>query len=259
MYFLSNGNLCVHYEPVNPDSCVTSPSYLGSLVLGYSRRLMDVYLDEIDAYRNPATTFYRTDTDSIIVSQQEERRLEKYSLPVLMKNLLGKGMPKTMAKDKQQLKYDSLGLLDYDVTGKITRFAEICPKVYCCEFTRPDDTTGIHVKAKGFSKDEQEQLTFSDFQAMLGKGGQQRNIETRRGSIEISGAQIKMTQRDKIKRVGLARLNSTQRGVGFQNSTIASIPFSRTLNKNEYHGRWHIVGDPEMFSLCHGSTKLLNF
>ena len=90
MYFLSNGNLCVHYEPVNPDSCVTSPSYLGSLVLGYSRRLMDVYLDRIDAYTNPETTFIRTDTDSIIVRQQEEEKLKKYLLPEMMKNAVDK-------------------------------------------------------------------------------------------------------------------------------------------------------------------------
>jgi len=257
MYFLSNGNLCVHYEPLNPDGCVTSPSYLGSLVLAYSRRLMDVYLDEIDAYRNPATTFIRTDTDSIFVNEREEQKLKKYILPELMKNLSGKGSPKTIAKEKQQLKYDSLGLLDYDIDGKITQYGEPCPKCYCACFTRPDDTTDTHIKTKGISKEEKNQLTFSDFQAMLGKGVQERSIETNRGSIEIRDGQIKVQQRDKIKRVGLSRLNSTQLDVGFENSSIASIPFSRTLNKNVYRGRRHIVGHPEMFSLCHGSTKLL--
>ena len=158
------------------------------------------------------------------------------------------------ATDKKQLKYDSLGLLDYDIPGKITRFLEVCPKVYCCDFTCPDDVSNTHVKAKGFSKDEQEQLTFSDFQAMLGKADVMRSIKTGRGEIQISGGQVKMTQRDKIKRVGLSRLNRSQVGIGFENSTIASIPFSRTLNKTIYRGRCHVAGDPHLFSLCHGST-----
>ena len=157
------------------------------------------------------------------------------------------------SKNKQQLKYNSLGLLDYDVDGKITRFAEVCPKVYICEFTHPDGSTGTHVKAKGFAKDEQEMLTFRDFQMMLGKATENRKIITGQGEIDVSDGQIKMSQRDKIKRVGLSRLNSTQEGV-FENSTIASVPFKRTLNKTIYRGRRHILDDAHMFSLAHGST-----
>ena len=70
-------------------------------------------------------------------------------------------------------------------------------------------------------------------EVLLGKIELETNIKTARGSIEIRGGQIKITQREKIKRVGLSKLNSTQRDVGFENSTIASIPLAeRSIRLN---------------------------
>ena len=45
---------------------------------------MDVYLNLIEAYTNKDTSFYRTDTDSIIVGQNEEEKLQRYNLKYLM-------------------------------------------------------------------------------------------------------------------------------------------------------------------------------
>jgi len=213
---------------------------------------MDHYIDTIDGYINPETTFYRTDTDSIIIGNEQEEILKPWLLPCLMEG-------KT-EEERKQMKINSLGLMDYDIKGKITQFREVCPKVYCCKYVEPDNSYGCHVRAKGFSKSAQKELTLKHYDAMLGISSCDEIIHLDSmncsGKITVKGQKVRLDLDDKLKKIGLNRCNRSQERKGMQNMTIHSIGFHRTLNQNKWTKRRHIEGHPNMLSVAWGSTIL---
>lgn len=233
--FLGEEKLFVSYEPYELDETVTKPTYLGAFILSYSRLIMDKYVDAIDGYNNMDTTFYRTDTDSLIIHARELEKVKQY---------IGK----------------NLGDIDFDIKGKIVQFGEVCPKVYVCNYVKEDGSIGKHVRAKGFDKKSQEQLAFDDIKRMLFGCDTKEAITLydkwggEHGCITKEGDKVRLQLDSKIKRIAF-KVNSKQRELGYEYSEIVNVKFDRCLNKTIWKKRQHIEGHPEMASLPFGHEQ----
>jgi hypothetical protein len=273
---LNEEKAIVYYEPMKLDETVNKPSFLGSFILGYSRQIMDKYINAINGYHNIETSFYRTDTDSLIIHASQLDNVKQY---------IGK----------------NLGDIDFDIQGKIIRFAEVCPKVYICEYEKKynlkkgemKNNLGFdyngdceffglnnkkpifsikerakllegesviksgfkHVRAKGFSQEEQKLLSWNDFKGMLFH--EQKAKETsalydkfgnQKGEIIREADKIVLKLDDKLKKIGF-NLNSKQVEQGYSFSSIVSQKFERTLNKTTWEKRVRIPNHPNLASL----------
>jgi hypothetical protein len=260
---LDENHLFITYSPFEKDEKVTKASYIGSYILSYSRTIVDTFIDAIDGYENIDTSYFRTDTDSLIIHSSQIPQVKKY---------FGK----------------ELGMLDFDISGKIVRFAEVCPKVYICEyvgktkirkneletfkcekirnvkeideFNDEIEYIGKHVRAKGFSKDEQEFLTFEDFETMLFKNNFNKSkidfkdkYNNEKGNISFEGDKVKLTLNSKIKKIGL-NVNNKQQENGYSFSQVINQKFERCLNKTQWKKRQHIHNHPNFASISFGST-----
>ena len=253
MYRLTNRSLQVEYEPfdhANKDKFVTHPSYLGAFILSYSRVIMDYYIDLIDGYANPKTTYYRGDTDSFLAHSSQLDTFRKYLKPA------------------------TLGMLDFDIKGKIIRFCEVAPKLYICVYVTAENERKLHVRAKGYGKEEQADLTWDHYMHMVGKNDLAATpphiletlyenhttllpAPTASGRTKcLSNGQIQSEVKS-IKRCGLGKLSSNQLKNGIENNSITSVVVKRTLNKTPWRKRRHIEGDPEMLSVAWGSNYKL--
>lgn len=235
-HFIDDEHLFVSYEPFELDEEVNKPSYLGSFILGYSRGVMDKYINAIDGYKNIETTFFRTDTDSLIIHSRELEKVKPY---------LGK----------------QLGELDFDINGKILRFSELNPKTYICDYITPQGEMKSHIRAKGIGKSEQEHLTFEDFERMLFNSKQDDEMlelkdsyGNKRGIMTKENDKIKVSLTDKLKRVSF-NVNSKQQNKGWSFSQIVSIDFERTLNKTKWMKRNEIPNHPNLASYPIGYSK----
>lgn len=235
------GRFLVKYEPFFLDETVKHPSYIGSFILGYSRLVMDKFIDAIDGYSNLNSTYYRSDTDSLIIHSSQLPKVQKY---------IGK----------------NLGDIDFDIDGKIIGFIEVAPKLYICLYI--DRKTGIlkkHVKAKGFSKDDQEKLNWNDFEVMI-LDGQFEEMDSmydetlfdsyrqKKGNIKRYQNKIKLDIVGKLKKVGFD-VSSNLKEKGIEYSQIISIPFERTLNKTKWIKRIHIPYHPTVASIPLGHQR----
>lgn len=130
---------------------VAKPAHIGALILSQARCWVNQYIHKINGFTDLDSAIYRTDTDSLIVHAKHIPALDQF---------IGTG----------------LGQLDFDIQGRIVEYAEPAPKLYCCDYLPWDkktkevsDYTDIHahVRAKGFGKAFQKQLTMVDFRRML--------------------------------------------------------------------------------------------
>eukprot|EP00732_Lithocolla_globosa_P000834 Lithocolla_globosa_v1_NODE_322_length_4485_cov_1721.272460.p2 type:complete len:390 gc:universal NODE_322_length_4485_cov_1721.272460:2476-3645(+) len=228
--FINQNLLHVTYTPFEVDSEVTKPSYIGSLILANSRLWMDKYIDIVNGYHSLDDSFYRTDTDSLIVHSKHLDNLKPH---------LGK----------------ELGQLDFDIDGKIIRFAEPAPKLYICEYIC--NKTGEikkHVKSKGFSRAHQDKLEWSDYERMLfGNQEDKDSIDLldsrgrKEGQIDYHDNSVTMIMNDKLKKIGF-NLNSKQIEKGYSVSNIVSENQIRSLNKTVWNKRVRIEGNNELAS-----------
>jgi hypothetical protein len=99
---------------------VKQPFYLGAQILARSKELMSDVLIAIDGYRDPATAFLYTDTDSLLLTAEAIRRLALVDGGRYLGNGLG------------QFKND-LG------EGRIIAFIALAPKTYCLVYVLPND------------------------------------------------------------------------------------------------------------------------
>jgi hypothetical protein len=273
---LNDEKAIVYYQPVELDETVNKPSFLGSFILGYSREIMDKYINAINGYHNIDSSFYRTDTDSLIIHSSQLPNVQKY---------IGK----------------NLGDIDFDIKGKITKFVEVCPKVYICDsikhkysyvnnkiyvdigfnycmdgemkideikndkpiFTQEEQKAlkngefvvhnKKHIRAKGFSSEEQKLLNFDDFKNMLFHNQREKettqlkdNYGNNKGVIIRENDKIVLKLDDKLKKIGF-NVNSKQEQFGF--SSVISQRFERTLNKTSWEKRIRIPNHPNLASL----------
>lgn len=252
---VNNDKLLVTYIPFELDKKVNKASYLGSFILGYSRMIMDKYIDAIDGYTNIEKTFFRTDTDSLIVHRNQYETFQELGY-------MQKGV---------------LGMLSLDINGKIVKYAEIAPKVYCCRF-EPFDEEGVedykkdakkggcvweggnrflHIRAKSFSKADQHELTMNDYECMLfgkkNEGKQQLydSFNNNYGFIQRNNDEILLHLDDRLKKNGL-KLNGKQKERGIEFSSITSELFERKLNKTKWCKRDRIDGHKYLASLPKG-------
>lgn len=231
--FLNQDSAIVYYETEEKDQCVSKPSYLGSLILGNSRLVMDKFIDAINGYKDIESSFFRTDTDSMIIHANQLPKVKEF---------IGK----------------ELGMLDYDIQGRIIAFAEVAPKVYICEYIKQQGdnfyTIGKHIRAKGFSKDDQNKLSFKDFENMLFGSDINEQSELKdsygnaKGTITRKGDQIEIKVDDKLKKVGF-NVNSKQKEKGYSFSNIVSESMTRTINKTKWNKRVRIPGHKHLASL----------
>jgi len=251
--FVDEDKLFVTYIPFDKDEQVRKPSYIGSFILGYSRQIMDKYYDAIDAYTNIEKTFWRCDTDSMIVHRKQYEKFKELGF----------------------MQAGVLGMLDLDIKGKIMKYCEPNPKCYCCLWTPFDkkdveklkkkddvvyvgDNSFLHIRCKSFSKKDQLNLTMNDYTNMLfhkkAKESKQELIDeygNEYGFISRKDDKVTLFMSDKLKKVGF-NISSKQKERGISFSSITSESFIRTMNMTEWNKRQHIKDHPNVASLPFG-------
>jgi hypothetical protein len=161
MRALSDGSFYLTYQNESQlTHKITKPCYLGSFILGYSRKIMLRYLQKTNPYYNSneldkqiENTPYYTDTDSIQVHQRNLKGLQ------LNKEIGGIS--------------DDLG-----DNCKILYGGWIAPKLYFLEYVEKIDGVEqikYHLKGKGIPK---EQLTLEMFETMLTSDIQRRSTSS---------------------------------------------------------------------------------
>ena len=203
MRSLSDGSYYLTYQDEDKlINKITKPCYLGSFILGYSRRIMLHYLQKTNPYFNSfelanqlENAPYYTDTDSI---QIHKRNLKQLSL----NNEIG-GIS------------DDLG-----DNCKILYGGWIAPKLYFLEYiekTKDGEQIKYHLRGKGIPK---EQLTLEMFQSML------------------AGNSIKVEMQRDFKRIHVNK-NAKQRKV--ENFSIITLDaLEKQINASPWKGRHFI-------------------
>jgi hypothetical protein len=216
MRALSDGSFYLTYQDKDKlASKITKPCYLGSFILGYSRKIMLDYLQKSNPYFNSdqfdqqiANAPYYTDTDSI---QIHKRNLNGLSL----NNEIG-GIS------------DDLG-----ENCKILYGGWIAPKLYFLEYaekTNDSEEVKYHLRGKGIPKD---QLTIEMFESMM--TGKSINIEMQRN----------------FKRIHVNR-NSKQKDI--DNFSILQLDaLGKQINTVPWRGR-HFIGNSSV-PLHHNSIN----
>ena len=203
MSMQSDGSYYVKYQDDSKlKRKITKPCYLGSFILGYSRRIMLKYLEKTNPYFNSQklekqmkNSPYYTDTDSIQIHQ---------------KNL------KALTLDKE------IGGISDDLGDncKILYGGWIAPKLYFLEYVeKKNDQENIkyHFRGKGIPK---EQLCLETFERMM------------------KGESIQVQVNRDFKRIHVNR-NSKQKQC--ENFTIAKLEaLLKVINKNPWKGRHFI-------------------
>jgi hypothetical protein len=158
MRALSDGSYFLTYQNEEKMiSKINKPCYLGSFIVGYSRRIMLDYLpkttpyfDSADINKQTENAPYYTDTDSIQIHQRNLKGIE-------LNNEIG-GIS------------DDLGN-----NCKILYGGWVVPKLYSLEYVKKKDgkeALKYHLKSKGIPKD---QLTIEMFESMM--SGKSVNLE----------------------------------------------------------------------------------
>ena len=203
MSLQSDGSYYVKYQnEAKLEKKITKPCYLGSFILGYSRRIMLGYLEKTNPYFNSQqldkqleNSPYYTDTDSIQIHHRNLANL-------------------TLNKEIGGIS-DDLG-----DNCKILYGGWIAPKLYFLEYVEKkngEEHIKYHLRGKGIPK---EQLSLETFERMM-KGQ----------AIEVQ------VSRD-FKRIHVNR-NSNQKEC--ENFTIAKLEaLTKTINKTHWKGRHFI-------------------
>jgi hypothetical protein len=111
-------------------------------VLSFSREEMDRTIDLIGGWKSLNRGFYYTDTDSMVLHSSQ--------LPFVEKRI-GK----------------ELGMLDFDVKGKIVKYVCLSPKEYMFVYVRKDGRVVTHKRTKGIPKSQWPLIGYEDFKKML--------------------------------------------------------------------------------------------
>jgi hypothetical protein len=172
MRSLSDGSFYLTYQDESKLATkISKPCYLGSFILGYSRRIMLDYLQRTNPYFNSTDTKnqlenapYYTDTDSIQIHA---------------KNLKGVTMD------------NEIGGISDDLPGncKILCGGWIAPKLYFLEYANEEGEIKYHMRGKGIPND---QLNMKNFESMM------------------QGAAIKIEMQRDFKRVNLNKSSKQQ-------------------------------------------------
>jgi DNA polymerase type B, organellar and viral len=205
MRALSDGSFFLTYQDEEQlISKINKPCYLGSFILGYSRRIMldylsktNPYFDSADINKQTENSPYYTDTDSIQIHQRNLKGIE------LNNEIEGIS--------------DDLG-----DNCKILYGGWIAPKLYFFEYVEKKDGKEVikyHLKGKGIPKD---QLTIEMFESMM--SGKSVNVEMERN----------------FKRINVNR-NSKQQNI--DNFSILKLEsLNKCINSTPWTGR-HFIGN----------------
>lgn len=205
MRALSDGSFYLTYQDEEKlASKITKPCYLGSFILGYSRRIMLDYLKKSNPYfksgdldKQLQNAPYYTDTDSIQIHQ---RNLKNISLN------------------------NEIGSISDDLGDncKIMYGGWIAPKLYFLEYIEKTDNNEqikYHLRGKGIPKD---QLTVEMFEQML------------------SGGSINIEMQRTFKRINVNK-NSKQQEI--DNFSILKLDaLGKHINVTPWNGR-HFIGN----------------
>lgn len=247
---INDDKYVIDYEPIDKNQLVSHPSQLGSFILGYSRKVMNKFIDAIDGYYDINCSYWRTDTDSLIVHREQ---YEKF----VQLGLIG----------------SNLGQLSLDIKGNIYRFREICPKVYICMFKEfkkeKDEITGKeeyvehhyatgkikkHIRAKGMSKKAAQLLEVEHFDyVMFGKDFDKKQLNVlddfkhNIGSLSFDKNQIVVNNNNILKKNAF-NIPQTKVDMGVEVSQIYAETLSRTLGKTVWSKRDKIEGNKHLAS-----------
>ena len=215
MSLQSDGSYYVKYQnEANLKTKITKPCYLGSFILGYSRRIMLDYLEKTNPYFNSKdldkqleNSPYYTDTDSIQIHRKNVKNL------TLNKELGGIS--------------DDLG-----ENCKILYGGWIAPKLYFLEYVEKKngkEDIKYHLRGKGIPK---EQLSLEMFEDMM------------------KGKPIQVQVSRDFKRIHVNR-NLQQKEC--ENFSIAKLDvLIKTINQTQWKGR-HFIENASV-PLYHHST-----
>ena len=157
-----NGEYVVKYESYlgeEKQEDVRKPSYLGSFVLSYSRKIMNDFYFKMNPTDSYELAPYYGDTDSLIMSCK-----------VPCESLLGKNLG--------NLSYDLCSKTISNCPAKIIRYIGISPKTYLCDYMVKEKTsTGEivsvirrHIRAKGVVRKavfEKHFINYNEFERMM--------------------------------------------------------------------------------------------
>tara|TARA_R110002096_G_scaffold272739_1_gene466474 strand:+ start:373 stop:4056 length:3684 start_codon:yes stop_codon:yes gene_type:complete len=178
------------------------PLQVGSFILGYSRRIMNDYMDLFDEERfgdqikSKQNSFYYTDTDCLWVSSLYAHKLE---------GKIG----------------EELGEMEDELEGGICYDSYfICPKCYCAEYLLYDERSEKYkikfkMRAKGHPSHCLTPQMFKDV--------------WNNGTVKTD----KFTMMKKIRH----KLNAPQKEKGYQPYTIVLEETQRSINKETWKGR----------------------
>lgn len=249
------------------------PTQIGGMILAYSRQYMNQFIEKLNGFKDINATFYRTDTDSLIIHWEHAKLL----LADLGSNL---------------------GDLDFDIKGKILKYYEIGPKCYACEYM-PCDLAKVkdesieeyiaklesyedskvrkyHLRAKGMCEKIAQSLTPEHFKTVLTEGFGEKDLTMvviksykadevaklieyndwlkaeaegtvpegihKIGELKLSKKTIQVTQNHRITKDFLPRGNNLMGG-------LRSADFSRTINKTPFQKRAHIPANCNLASV----------
>jgi len=121
---------------------VTKPSYVGAFVLSFSREEMDTVIELTGGWKDLNNAFFYTDTDSMVEHSSALKKIERK---------LGK----------------ELGMLWFDVEGKIVKYVCLNPKEYMFWYVKKDGRVMYHKRTKGIPKSQHPLLTMDLFERLL--------------------------------------------------------------------------------------------
>jgi hypothetical protein len=115
-------------EDKNKEKSIKNCAMLGAFILSGSRLVMDFYFDRLGAYEDP-TIIHITDTDSLQIHMKHMSKITDCIVPQ------NKMFP--VYKSTSTIEKECLGMLDFDIKGKIIKYVGVAPKNYADEYITP--------------------------------------------------------------------------------------------------------------------------
>lgn len=193
---LNNDTLILIGEKKDFEPCIRKPNYLGSFILGYSRRIMLDLFSELSPDLSKCPFTY-TDTDSLHIKGK------------FYKKLLEKGLI-----DDNKLGYCSN---DIKEEGLIIKEINIAPKVYLYEYITNKGEIKTTMKCKGIPKNFLQKEFYSSKEMK---------------ELKL----YKEDDKGRLKKISFKSFSKSDVNDGLTPLSIVVRPMTRTFNKSKWEG-----------------------
>tara|TARA_R110002051_G_scaffold3679_2_gene19829 strand:+ start:286 stop:3519 length:3234 start_codon:yes stop_codon:yes gene_type:complete len=193
---LNNDTLILIGEKKDFEPCIRKPNYLGSFILGYSRRIMLDLFSELSPDLSKCPFTY-TDTDSLHIKGK------------FYKKLLERGLI-----DDNKLGYCSN---DIKEEGLIIKEINIAPKVYLYEYITNKGEIKTTMKCKGIPKNFLQKEFYSSKEMK---------------PLKL----YKEDEKGRLKKISFKSFSKSDVNEGLTPLSIVVRPMTRTFNKSKWEG-----------------------